>query len=178
MDDFADRGNLERYLVVPNMFSCISLHSTLGSKPKDYAEYYLMFKLYRVIEMKKKKFILNTWLSCDTRAYYFFYCMHVVAGDCSAVKLTWSASLYMLICLEIIPLCFGKWYWSNLRCEMKSNQYFDDLVPNNFVGHELIITSTHLHDYIGLLIISCLTHYAVVQFYRWFNLCCPLFHTE
>ena len=61
---------------------------------------------------------------------------------------------------------------------MKSNQYFDDLVPNNFVGHELIITSTHLHDCIGLLIISCLTHYAVVQFYRWFNLCCPLFHTE
>lgn len=55
MDDFADKRNLERYLVVPNMFSCISLHSTLGSKPKDYAEYYLMFKLYRVIEIKKKK---------------------------------------------------------------------------------------------------------------------------
>lgn len=44
MDDFADKRDLDRYLVVPNMFSHIGLHSSLSSKPKNYAEFYLMFK--------------------------------------------------------------------------------------------------------------------------------------
>ena len=44
MDDFADKRNLERYLVVPNMFSHIGLHSSLNNRLKHYAEFYLMFK--------------------------------------------------------------------------------------------------------------------------------------
>lgn len=44
IDDFAKRSNLERYLVMPNMFTHIGVHSSLSSKLKDFAEFYLMFK--------------------------------------------------------------------------------------------------------------------------------------
>lgn len=44
IDDFADKMNLERYLVIPNMISHIGVHSSLGSRMKHFAEFYLMFK--------------------------------------------------------------------------------------------------------------------------------------
>ena len=44
IDDFANKMNLERYLVIPNMISHIGVHSSLGSQMKHFAEFYLMFK--------------------------------------------------------------------------------------------------------------------------------------
>lgn len=44
IDDFADKMNLEKYLVIPNMISHIGVHSSLGSQLKHFAEFYLMFK--------------------------------------------------------------------------------------------------------------------------------------
>jgi len=44
IDDFAKKMNLERYLVIPNMISHIGVHSSLGSRMKHFAEFYLMFK--------------------------------------------------------------------------------------------------------------------------------------
>ncbi|XP_078352459.1 GPI-N-acetylgalactosamine transferase PGAP4-like [Oculina patagonica] len=44
IDDFADKMNLERYLVMPNMISHIGVHSSVGSQMKHFAEFYLMFK--------------------------------------------------------------------------------------------------------------------------------------
>lgn len=44
IDDFANKMNLERYLVIPNMISHIGVHSSLGSRMKHFAEFYLMFK--------------------------------------------------------------------------------------------------------------------------------------
>lgn len=43
IDDFADKSNLERYLVVPNMVSHIGVHSSLSNRLKDSAEFFLMF---------------------------------------------------------------------------------------------------------------------------------------
>lgn len=78
--------------------------------------------------------------------------MDAAAGDYSGVKLTHSASLYILTCWEIIPLCFGNDIWSNWRYDMKHNQHLDHLMSNELVGHEVIITnwvttSMHLLDY-------------------------------
>ena len=44
VDDFAKESNLERYLVMPNMVSHIGVHSSLSSRLKHFAEFYLMFK--------------------------------------------------------------------------------------------------------------------------------------
>ena len=61
------------------MFGHIGLHSSLGSKPKDYAEYYLMFKLQWGVEIE----ILDT---CDIRA--LFLCVDGAAGRYLVVKMT------------------------------------------------------------------------------------------
>lgn len=45
MDDFVDKRDLDRYLVVLNMFSYIGFYLSLSSKSKNYVEFYLMFKL-------------------------------------------------------------------------------------------------------------------------------------
>lgn len=44
IDDFANKMNLERYLVMPNMVSHIGVHSSVGSSMKHFTEFYLMFK--------------------------------------------------------------------------------------------------------------------------------------
>ena len=44
IDDFAKKSNLERYLVIPNMVSHIGVHSSLSTRLKHFAEFYLMFK--------------------------------------------------------------------------------------------------------------------------------------
>lgn len=44
IDSFADKMNLERYLVIPNMVTHIGVHSSISNRLKDSAEFFLMFK--------------------------------------------------------------------------------------------------------------------------------------
>lgn len=45
IDDFVNKMNLERYLVISNMISYIGVYLSFGSYMKYFVEFYLMFKL-------------------------------------------------------------------------------------------------------------------------------------